>query len=394
MDARRPRTLHHLIRSDTGAGLILAAAAVAGLLAANSPARGLYASLLRLPVSVQAGEFLIAKPLVLWINDGLMALFFLAVGLEIKRELLEGQLSSVRKALLPAVAALGGMAVPAAIFLLFNFGTETARGWAIPTATDIAFAVALAAALPRQVPRSLRAFLLALAIIDDIGAIAIIAAFYTAGLSATALAFACAWTLLLLLLHRLGVNRVSPYVVLGVLLWATVLKSGVHATLAGVIVALAIPLRTGTEPHREIAHRVQKSLQPWVSFAILPLFAFANAGVSLEDITLDALLAPLPAGIAAGLLFGKFLGVTGASALAVRLRLGVLPTGTHTRQFAGMAMLTGIGFTMSLFLGNLAFPEGEHDAAIRAAVLLGSLLSAAGGFLWLRFLTPRRAGSS
>jgi NhaA family Na+:H+ antiporter len=326
----------------------------------------------------------ISKPLLLWINDGLMAIFFLLVGLEIKREVVEGELSSVRKAALPAIAAAGGMAVPALMYAVLNWGDpQTMRGWAIPTATDIAFAVGVLALMGDRVPASLKIFLLALAILDDLGAIVIIAFFYTDNLSALSLALAAVALGGLIALNRAGVTRRAAYVVFGVFLWVCVLKSGVHATLAGVALALAIPLDArdahGESPLRSLEH----SLHPWVSYAILPLFAFANAGVSLSGISLASLMEPLPLGIAAGLFVGKQAGVMGAAWIAVRVRAVTLPDGVTWQHFYGTALLTGIGFTMSLFIGTLAFDDPAFANSVRIGVLGGSLLSALAGALVL-----------
>jgi NhaA family Na+:H+ antiporter len=374
------------LRIEAAGGILLCIAAACALVWANTGAGGLYLRLLEIPMAVQVGPLGIAKPLLLWINDGLMAIFFLLVGLEIKREIVDGELSSRSKAALPAIAAVGGMAAPAAIYAALNWGDpETLRGWAIPAATDIAFAVGVLSLLGRRVPSSLKIFLLALAILDDLGAIVIIALFYTDDLSVNALLLAGGGLLALAALNRAGVRRISPYALIGLFVWFCVLKSGVHATLAGVALAFAIPLRVGGG-HSPL-HRLELMLHPWVTYGILPVFAFANAGVSLVGLTLADLFQPVPLGIALGLFFGKQIGVLGATLVAVRLGWAGLPVGSNWSQFYGVALLTGIGFTMSLFIGGLAFPEPGYGAAVRLGVLGGSILSAVAGYLLLRLLS-------
>jgi Na+:H+ antiporter, NhaA family len=375
--------IREFLRVEAAGGVLLCIAAVLALIWANSPAGPLYVALLEAPVVLQAGPLGIAKPLLLWINDGLMAIFFLLVGLEIKREAMEGELSSVPKAALPGIAALGGMAAPAAVYVAINWGDPaTLRGWAIPAATDIAFALGVLSLLGRRVPACLKVFLLALAILDDLGAIVIIAFFYTENLSVSSLALGGAGLLALAALNASGVRRVAPYVLVGVFVWVCVLKSGVHATLAGVALAFAIPLRT---PHGESPlRRLEHMLHPWVTYAILPVFAFANAGVSLVGLALADLFQPVPLGIALGLFLGKQVGVLGATLAAVRLGWASLPAGASWGQFYGVALLTGIGFTMSLFIGTLAFPDPSYGAAVRIGVLGGSILSALAGYAVLR----------
>jgi NhaA family Na+:H+ antiporter len=363
--------IRDFLRLEAAGGVMLAAAALVAIVAANSPLAGEYRALVDLPVSVRVGSLGLAKPLLHWINDGLMAVFFLLVGLEIKREVLLGELSTIRKAALPAVAALGGMAVPALVYVAVNSG-PTLQGWAIPSATDIAFAVAVLTLAGRRVPQSLKIFLLALAVIDDLGAILIIALFYTAHLSLASLGLAAAALVVLIVLNRSGVRRIGPYVLVGMVLWVCVLESGVHATLAGVVLALAIPAAGGSGPSP--LERLEHALHPWVTYAILPVFAFANAGVSLAGVTPDSLLQPVPLGIALGLFVGKQVGIVLATTIAVALGWGIFPAGATRLQFYGMAVVTGIGFTMSLFIGTLAFPDG-YDAPIRLGVLGGSLLS-------------------
>jgi Na+:H+ antiporter, NhaA family len=380
------------LRQETAGGILLALAAAIALVISNSPLAHLYQSLLAAPVAVHVAEWALAKPLLLWINDGLMAVFFLMVGLEIKREILEGELSTRAQALLPLVAAIGGMAAPAAIYSFFNWNDPVARaGWAIPAATDIAFAVGVLALLGSRVPVSLKIFLTAVAVIDDLGAIVIIALFYTDNLSLTMLIGAAIAVAVLFTLNRAGVTRIAPYVMVGVVLWITVLKSGVHATLAGVMLAFAIPLHTRNRRGRSPLKHLEHSLHPWVAFAILPIFAFANAGVSFTGLSLETLAQPVPLGIALGLLAGKLTGVFGASFLLIQLGLAKLPQGAGWSHLVGIAFLCGIGFTMSLFIGSLAFEsaQGDFDPLVRLGVLGGSLTSALIGSVVL-VLTARR----
>jgi len=363
---------------ESSGGVVLAIAALVALIVSNSALAGWYDNLLQTPGSIVFGKLLVLeKTLVVWINDLLMAVFFFLVGLEIKREFVEGELATRSQAMLPAAAALGGMAVPAAIYAAINWGDAAAlRGWAIPSATDIAFAIGVLMLLGSRVPASLKVFLTAVAIIDDLGAIVVIAIFYTEHLSALALGGAALGVAVLALLNRAGVARIGPYVMVGLVVWVFVLKSGVHATLAGVITALAVPMRDarGESP----LQRAEDALHPWVAFAILPLFAFANAGVNLAGTTLAALMQPVTLGIAAGLTFGKVIGVYGASWLMIRSGLAAAPAGTSTAQFIGVAALCGIGFTMSLFIGGLAFEgQGEdYELQVKLGVFGGSLVSA------------------
>ena len=385
--------LQAFIALETSAGIILFCAAVLAMAAVNSAFGSYYLGFLDIPVAVQFGGLEIAKPLALWINDGLMAIFFFLIGLEVKRELLEGQLSSIDQASLPAIAAIGGMAIPALIFVYFNWNMpENINGWAIPAATDIAFALGVLALLGKHAPVSLKILLLAIAIIDDICAILIIALFYTSEVSSLSLLLAGGGAILLLAMNRLGVVRTAPYILVGVFLWICVLKSGVHATLAGVIAALAIPLnaKDGSSPLKHLEH----ILHPWTAFLILPLFAFANAGVSLAGLGLDDLMAPLALGIAAGLVIGKQIGVFGFMFLATRAGLAKRPDGVSWLQLYGLACLTGIGFTMSLFIGNLAFIDAEQIESVKLGVIGGSLVSGLLGFGLLRWApTAIRAGT-
>jgi Na+:H+ antiporter, NhaA family len=375
-------------RHEAAGGLALMGAALAALIVSNSPLAWLYDGFLDTPVAVRVGPLAIDKPLLLWINDGLMAVFFFLVGLEIKRELLRGELSTLGQAALPALAAVGGMAVPAAIYAAINAGDPAAlRGWAIPTATDIAFSIGVLALLGSRVPASLKVFLLALAIIDDLGAIVIIALFFTEHLTLSMLAPAVAGAGVLWVLNARGVTRPAPYILTGIFIWVCVLKSGVHATLAGVVVALAIPLKSGTTEQTSLLEQLEESLHPWVAFAVLPLFAFANAGMSLQGLSLAKLMEPVPLGIAAGLIPGKMIGILGATWLAISAGLAQKPAGATWVQIAGLSVLGGIGFTMSLFIGMLAFPDPAHAAQLRLGVLAGSLVSAVVGYLALRLAT-------
>ncbi len=376
--------LQQFIAQETSAGIVLFFAAAAAMIAMNSALNPYYLAFLDIPVAVQFGALEIAKPLALWINDGLMAIFFFLVGLEVKRELMEGQLSSAEQASLPLIAAVGGMALPAAVFAYFNWGVaDNINGWAIPAATDIAFALGVLALLGKHAPVSLKILLLAIAIIDDIGAIIIIALFYTAEVSSVSLMLAGAGTVLLFAMNRLGVVRTAPYILVGIFLWICVLKSGVHATLAGVIAALAIPLyaRDGSSPLKHLEHM----LHPWTAFLVLPIFAFANAGVSLAGLQLSDLMAPLALGVAAGLVVGKQLGVFGFMFLATRAGLVRQPSGVSWLQLYGLACLTGIGFTMSLFIGNLAFADPDQIETVKLGVITGSLVSGVLGYAVLRW---------
>lgn len=377
--------VNDFIGSQAFGGLLLALAALLALLLSNSPWADVYQRLLNLRFEVRLGSdwLVLSKPMILWINDLWMAVFFFLVGLEIKREVLEGELASRAQVLLPAGAALGGMLVPALIYATINWGDAVAlRGWAIPAATDIAFALGILALLGSRVPLSLKLFLTAVAIIDDLGAILIIAFFYTDNLSLNMLLAAAVGACLLLALNRAGVVRIGPYVVIGLVVWVCVLKSGVHATLAGVIAALAIPMADGKggSPLKTAEH----ALHPWVAYVVLPGFAFANAGVSLQGLTPAALLQGVPLGIAAGLLLGKAVGVFSASWLLIRFGGAQLPSQASAAQFFGVCVLCGIGFTMSLFIGSLAFEElAAYEAQVKLGVLGGSLLSATVGVLLL-----------
>lgn len=372
----RSGRLNQIVHSDAFVGLMLLGAAALALIASNGGLSGWYGALLGTPAVIEIGAVSIQKPLLLWINDGLMAAFFFLVGLEVKREVLRGKLSSVERASLPVFAAVGGMAVPALIYILFTWGEPgVANGWAIPAATDIAFALGFLALVSMGAPASLKVFLLAVAIIDDLGAIAIIALFYTADLSLTMLGFACAGVAMLAALNLMGVKRTAPYIFLGALIWAFVLKSGVHATLAGVVTALMIPMDGHKVGDVSPLEKLEHGLHPWVIFFVLPLFAFANAGLSFKDLPASAFASPVTLGVALGLFIGKPLGVLGAAALAVRLGWSRLPDGATWTQMAGVAAFTGVGFTMSLFIGGLAFADPAILNEVRLGVLAGSLAS-------------------
>lgn len=380
------------LKLETAGGLMLMVAAVVAMIVANSPLAGLYNSLLEVPFTVMLGDFGLSKPVLLWINDGLMAVFFFLIGLELKRELLEGELSDLSRLALPAVAAVAGMVFPAMIFAYFNWGDNIAmQGWAIPAATDIAFALGVLALLGDRVPTGLKVFLLSVAILDDIGAIIVIALFYTSDLSVSSLSVAAACVALLALMSWRGVRSEIGYILVGLVLWVSVLKSGVHATLAGVALAFFIPLaadKDGYSPLRRLEH----DLHGPVAFAILPIFAFANAGISLSGLGLDSLMEPLPLGIALGLIVGKQVGVFGATWLASRLGLGSLPEGVTWSGLYGLSVLCGIGFTMSLFISSLAFEQTSVNllAVDRLGVLTGTVVAALWGFLVLWKVLPRK----
>jgi Na+:H+ antiporter, NhaA family len=380
--------IREFMRLESAAGVFILLAALLALIANNSGFARYYDLFLSTPLQIRLGALDIDKPLLLWINDGLMALFFLVIGCEIKREMIEGELSSWRKAALPAIAAVGGMLVPALIYVAINRGNPTAlRGWAIPAATDIAFAFAAVSLLGKRVPASLRIFLLATAIIDDLGAIVIIAVFYTSDLNVIALAGAAVVIALMFLLNRLRVARIGPYALLGILLWVLVLKSGVHATLAGVATALALPIKRagGGSPLRELEHM----LHPWTAFLVMPLFGFANAGLAFADVRLADLAGGVAGGIALGLFLGKQLGVFGAAALSIKLKICERPSGAGWLAIYGVALIAGIGFTMSLFIGTLAWEDSAHAAALRLGVLAGSIASALCGLALLTLGTRK-----
>lgn len=380
--------LQAFLRSEALGGYVLMLAAVVALIVANSPLAPGYFEILGAKLGFQAGPVLLKESVLHWINDGLMAVFFLLVGLEIKREVLDGQLRGAARIVLPGIAALGGMAMPALIYVLLNLGSpDTLRGWAIPAATDIAFALGILALLGSRVPTSLKVFLTALAILDDLGAIVIIALFYTSELNLFALGMAGALLACLFCLNRAGVLRLAPYLLIGAVLWYFVLKSGVHATLAGVALALTIPLRPrnqGRAGKHSPLHALEHALHKPVALLIVPLFGFANAGVSFAGMGLSSLAQPVPLGVALGLFLGKQLGVFGFAWLAIRTGVASLPRHASFTQLYGVALLCGIGFTMSLFIGALAFSDPAAVDATKIGVLTGSLASAVAGFLLLR----------
>ena len=388
-------TIRKFLHLEAASAILLIIGMVLAMVLVNSPAHVYYDALLGTRAAVSLGEFSIDKPLLLWINDGLMALFFFLVGLEIKREVMEGELSSPAQIVLPAVAAVGGMAVPALFYVAVNWSDPvTLRGWAIPSATDIAFALGVLSLLGRRVPVALKLFLLTLAIIDDLGAIVIIAIFYTAELSTPSFVAAAIIFSGLVLLKLFRVARTTAYLVLGIALWAAVLKSGVHATIAGVVAALFIPLRGANPDEPSPLRRLEEDLHHTVAYGVLPLFAFANAGVSLVGLSPAALLGPVPLGVALGLVLGKPIGVLMFSWPLIRLGIARMPGGVSWGAFAGVAMLCGIGFTMSLFIGSLAFEEsGPGALSYRLGILVGSGISAIAGLTVLALTLPRTAAT-
>ena len=387
------RQIKNFLKLESSGGILLFAAAILAIICATTGVQSVYFDFLQTQVVLKVGAFAIDKPLLMWINDGFMAVFFVLVGLEVKREMFEGWLSSVRKASLPAFAAFGGMIVPALIYYFINHhDPELVRGWAIPMATDIAFALGIVALLSKQVPLPLKMFLLALAIIDDIGAIVVIAIFFSHEMSMPALIVASLAIITLFTMNRYKVVSMIHYLIVGLILWASVLKSGVHATLAGVIIGFAIPLRgkNGETPLYHLEH----ILAPWCSFVILPLFAFANAGVSFDGMSLEKLTSPVPLGIAFGLFIGKPVGVFLFSYVAVLLRLAGLPQGVNFKQIFAIAVLCGIGFTMSVFIAGLAFGADNNDGSnmlplAQLGILIGTNLSAVVGYILLKATTNK-----
>lgn len=378
------------MRLESAGGILLLVAAVVAMIVANSPLAGTYARLFDTTVAVQVGALEIRKPLLLWVNDGLMAVFFFLIGLEIKREIMEGELSSLSQVVLPGMGALGGMIVPAAIYAWFNWGDAVAMdGWAIPVATDIAFALALLSVFGSRVPTSLKVFLLTLAIFDDLAAIVIIAVFYSGDLSMSALLTGVVALAIAVAMNRMGVVRTSSYALLGIVLWVAVLKSGVHATLAGVLIALCVPMRdaNGNSPVRELEH----DLHGPVAFVILPMFAFANAGLSFAGISVADFAHPVTMGVVAGLLLGKPIGILFFVGLAVIVGIARLPRHVNWSQLLGIAFACGIGFTMSLFIAGLAFEHGsgEYFSGDRLGIVLGSVLSALAALVLLQFSLPK-----
>lgn len=373
------RAIDKFFTSEASGGLLLMAAAVAAMIVANTALAAGYQSVLGTYLTVSFGEGGLSKPLILWINDGLMAIFFFLIGLELKRELLEGKLKNARDVILPGAAAVGGMALPALVFVYFNWGIpETINGWAIPAATDIAFALGVLALVGSRAPTSLKVFLLTLAILDDMGAIIIIALFYTANLQAQFLLYALVPLAAMLYLNLKQVHRMAPLIMLAVVMWYLVLMSGVHATLAGVVAAFLIPLKDkwGKSP----LHSIEHGLAPYVLYFIVPVFAFANAGVVLQGLSFSDLLQPLPLGIAAGLVVGKQVGIFGIVWLVVKSGIARKPYGANWLHIYGVACLAGIGFTMSLFIGSLSFADEVLMNQVRMGVLSGSLVSGLLGY--------------
>ena len=387
-------SIREFLKLESASGILLVASALVAMAMANSPLGAYYDLLISTPVEVRVGDFGLDKPLILWINDGLMAVFFFLVGLELKREVLEGELSDASQIALPGVGAVGGMLAPAAVFAALNWGDADAmQGWAIPAATDIAFALGVLSLLGDRVPTALKVFLVTIAIFDDLGAILIIALFYTGDVSLTSLLVAAACLLPLGLMNRRGVTQVAPYLMIGAVMWVAVLKSGVHATLAGVVLAMFIPLRSPRDPEASPLKDLEHDLHPAVAFGILPIFAFANSGISLRGVGLDYLLHPVPLGIALGLVVGKQIGVFGSCWLLVKLGFARLPQGMGWGALYGVALLCGVGFTMSLFIGSLAFEHSQVDQLFdeRLGIIAGSLVSGLAGYLVLRRSLAARA---
>ena len=373
------RALDRFFSHEASGGILLMLSALAAMIVANSALSGLYEFVLAAKFSVLINGEGLSKPLILWINDGLMAIFFFLIGLELKREILEGKLKNPSDIILPGVAAIGGMALPALIFVLFNWNiVENISGWAIPAATDIAFALGILALVGSRAPASLKVFLLTLAILDDLGAIIIIALFYTAELKVDYLFLALLPLVGLLWLNIKGAHRVAPALLLGAIMWYFVLKSGVHATLAGVVTAFCIPLKDkwGKSP----LHSLENGLTPYVLYLIIPIFAFANAGIVLKGMTFNDLLAPLPLGIALGLIVGKQVGVFGLTMLMVKTGIAKMPHGATALHIYGISCLAGVGFTMSLFIGGLSFADAEMMNQVRLGVLSGSIASGILGY--------------
>ncbi len=387
-------TIRNFLKMESAGGILLMGATVLAMVVVNSPLEDYYDLFIEVPVELRIGAFHIAKPLILWVNDGLMAVFFFLVGLELKREILEGELSTPANILLPAVGAIGGIVVPVGIFVWINKGDVTAlQGWAIPAATDIAFALGILMLIGSRVPISLKIFLVSLAIFDDIGAIVIIALFYSSELSTVALAVAGACLIVLSFMAWRRVSSISPYVLVGLIMWTAVLKSGVHATLAGVALAAFIPMRDSTDPGHSPLRELERDLHHVVAFVVLPLFAFVNSGISFAGVGVNELLHPVPIGIAAGLFIGKQIGVFGFCAVAIKLGLARLPDGAGWGGLYGVSILAGVGFTMSLFIGGLAFENLELDMSEffdeRLGIVLGSLLSGVVGYIVLQITLPR-----
>ncbi len=381
------QSIQKFIKLEASGGILVLLAAILALIVDNSNFSGQYQAVLNAQIGFNIGQVELVKPVLLWVNDGLMSIFFLLVGLEIKREMLVGELADSSKSLLPIIGAIGGMIVPALIYFVMTVPDFSAmKGWAIPTATDIAFVLAILALLGDRIPSSLKVFVTALAIFDDIGAILIIAIFYAVNISIFFLSLSGLCMVVLLLLNRLNITLVALYIVVGLVLWICVLKSGVHATLAGVVLAIAIPMHSNKNPFYSPLRALERRIHPWVAYGVLPLFAFANAGVSLTGMSWAQLSHPVTMGIVAGLFVGKQLGIFGSTVFAVKMRLCDMPQGCFFRHFYGASLLCGVGFTMSLFIGMLAFDVSnpEYVSLVRYGVIFGSLISGLAGYLLLR----------
>jgi NhaA family Na+:H+ antiporter len=386
-------TIKEFINRESSAGVLLIVVTILALILQNSALSTLYTGFLHTHVEMRFGDLQIAKPLLLWVNDGLMAIFFFYIGLEVKREVMEGHLSTLSQITLPGIAAVGGMLIPALVFIMFNRGEEFAmNGWAIPTATDIAFALGILSLLGNRVPVSLKIFLMALAIIDDLGAIVIIALFYTSELSTLSIMISASALIVLFIMNRLNVARQAAYIIVGIILWISVLKSGVHATLAGVALAFLIPLYSKNDKGEifSMSKQMEHGLHYWVAFFILPLFAFVNAGVDLRSISMEEMAGPVPLGIMAGLFIGKQIGVFGFSWLAIKLGIASLPKDATWLTLYGVSVLTGIGFTMSLFVDTLAYNDTQlYHYADKLAILIASLISGLLGYFILKIATKK-----
>lgn len=393
MNTQRTTFFATFLRLESAGGILLMLAAVLAIVCANTPLARFYELLLSTPVEIRVGNLEVAKPLLLWINDGLMAVFFFLVGLELKRELIEGELSDPRNIILPGVGAIGGMVIPALIYLYFNADDPVAaKGWAIPAATDIAFALGILTLLGSRVPISIKIFLTSLAIFDDIAAIVIIALFYTSNISVAALLAVAVCIPVLAVLNRRNVVAYSPYILIGIVMWVATLKSGVHATLAGVVLAMFIPIRSKTNPDISPLKSMEHDLHSVVAFFVLPVFAFANAGISFSGVGFEQILHSVPIGIALGLFVGKQVGIFGLCWLVVKLGFTKLPTGMNWTSLFGTAALCGVGFTMSLFVGSLAFEETGVNLLFdeRLGIIIGSVASGLVGYLVLRFSLAQR----
>lgn len=387
------KILTNFFKKESAGGILLMIAAISAIIIANTPLYSLYDDLLEVPVEIRIGALHIAKPLILWINDGLMAIFFFLIGLELKRELLEGELSDLNKIILPASAAIGGMLFPALIYVALNHNDPAAlKGWAIPAATDIAFALGILAVFGKRVPLALKVFLVSLAIMDDMGAIIIIAIFYTSELSTGSMIVALTSLTVLATFNRQNLRSLTPYILVGIVLWIAVLKSGVHATLAGVLLAFFIPLKTKSKNERSLAKNLERDLHGSVSYVIIPIFAFANAGIPLDGLSISTLIDPIPLGIILGLFFGKQIGIMLFSFIAIKSGITSLPEDVTWKQLYGVALLCGVGFTMSLFIGALAFEQGGTEITLmndRLGILVGSTISAIAGYLYLNKVLPK-----